>query len=240
MGDRRIVGLRDPAAYVEVPAGSYPYGDEEVTVEIETRFRLGRYPVTNDQYREFLDDDGYGNRDWWSDAGWAWLQAEGVTEPVYWRDRRWNAPNQPVVGVSFWEAEACCAWAGGRLPREQEWEAAARGLEVCAYPWCGDWEDGICNSREAGLGVTSPVGLFPRSRQARLGIEDLAGNVWEWSGSVGSRDPKDSDAPRVLCGGSWGYNLDLVRCAGRLRNDPYYRYLSFGFRVLCSSPIIDP
>ena len=77
-------------------------------------FRLGRYPVTNGQYQAFIDDGGYRERRWWSEAGWQWLQEEKVTEPWYWRDRRWNAPNQPVVGVSFWEAEACCAWAGGR------------------------------------------------------------------------------------------------------------------------------
>ena len=57
------------------------------------------------------------------------VAAGGVTEPLYWQDRRFNTPNQPVVGVSFFEAEACCAWAGGRLPSEQEWEAAARGPE---------------------------------------------------------------------------------------------------------------
>ena len=178
----------------------------------------------------------------WSDAGWAWLQGEGVTEPAYWHDRRWNAPNQPVAGVSYWEAEACCAWAGGRLPREQEWEAAARGLEGCEYPWCGDWEDGICNSHEAGLGVTSPVGLFPRSRQARLGLEDLAGNVWEWCGSVwrDSGDPEGSDAPRVLRGGSRDGHRDGVRCANRSRYVPRYRHYHLGFRVLCSSPIVDP
>ena len=135
-----------PRAYVEVPAGTYPYGEEGETVEIEAPFWIGRYPVTNSQYQAFIDDGGYSERKWWSDAGWTWLQKEGVTEPAFWRDRRWNGPNQPVVGVSFWEAEACCAWAGGRLPREQEWEAAARGPEGCEYPWGDDWEDGICNT----------------------------------------------------------------------------------------------
>ena len=181
LGDPRIPSLRDPSAYVEVPAGTYPYGDEKETlIKIAASFRLSRYPVTNRQFQDFLEEKGYEKQQWWSDAGWAWLQSEGVTEPALWRDRRWNSPNQPVVGVSFWEAEACSKWAGGRLPREEEWEAAPRGSGGSVYPWGNDWVDGICNTLEAGLGVTSPVGLFPGSRQAECGIEDLAGNVWEW------------------------------------------------------------
>jgi formylglycine-generating enzyme required for sulfatase activity len=152
-----------------------------------------------------------------------------------------NGPNQPVVGVSFFEAEACCAWAGGRLPQEQEWEAAARGSHGCEYPWCGKWKDGICNTWEAGLGVTSPVGLFPRSRQTQLGIEDLAGNVWEWCATVYD-DPDDaapargSTRPRVVRGGSWRFSRDLARCADRGWFNPVSRYDYVGFRVVCSSP----
>ena len=242
LGDPRILDLRDPGVYALVPAGVYPYGDEGGTVEIQTAFRLGRYPVTNGQYRAFMDDGGYTNRNSWSDAGWAWLQKEGVTEPSRWRDRRWNGANQPVVGVSVFEAEACCAWAGGRLPSEQEWEAAARGPEGHQYPWGNDWEDGICNTREAGLGVTSPVGLFPRSRQARLGIEDLAGNVWEWCASIYDEDAGNTRAkeprPRVLRGGSWAFDLDIARCAVRSRYDPAVRNFFLGFRVVCLSPIV--
>ena len=140
LGDPRIRGLRDPLAYVEVAAGTYLYGDKKQTV---VPFRLGRYPVTNCQFQDFLEDGGYEKQQWWSDAGWAWLQSEGVTEPARWRDGRWNGPNQPVVGVSFWEAEACSKWAGGRLPQEQEWEAAARGVRGSVYPWGKHWVDGI-------------------------------------------------------------------------------------------------
>ena len=238
LGDPRILDLRDSDAYVEVPAGTYPYGEEGKTVEIPAPFLIGRYPVTNSQYRAFLDDNGYRDRQWWSDVGWAWLEQEGVTEPRFWHDRRWNGHNQPVVGVSFFEAEACCAWAGGRLPSEQEWEAAARGPEGHRYPWGNDWEDGICNTREAGLSITSPVGLFPRSRQARLEIEDLAGNVWEWCASFYGEDSSAEEArPRVLRGGSWRYDRDFARCAVRRRSVPGGRGYGIGFRVVCSSPI---
>jgi formylglycine-generating enzyme required for sulfatase activity len=236
LGDPRIADLRDPAAYVEVSAGTYPYGEEGEKVTIAAPFGLGRYPVTNGQYRAFVDGGGYGDRQWWSDAGWTWLQREGVKEPAWWRDRRLNGSNQPVVGVSFWEAEAFCAWSGGRLPREQEWEAAARGPEGFTYPWGNDWEDGICNSAEAGLDVTSPVGLFRRSRQARLGIEDLAGNVWEWCSNAyddpdNTAPPKDPQAGRVLRGGSWGIIPRDLRSAYRYGFNPGSRYVSIGFRV---------
>jgi formylglycine-generating enzyme required for sulfatase activity len=239
LGDPRIASLRDPSAYVEVPAGTYPYGEKKMLVTIAAPFRLGRYPVTNSQFGEFLDDKGYETRQWWSKASWAWLQQEGVTEPALWRDRRWNGPNRPVVGVSFWEADACSRWAHGRLPSEQEWEAAARGPAGLEYPWGSDWEDGICNSFEAGLGVTSPVGLFPRARWGVFGIEDLAGNVWEWCDSFYDRSDKNWPEARVVRGGSWLDGRDGARAASRGRGLPGFRDGGLGFRVVCSSPILD-
>jgi hypothetical protein len=195
VGDPRIFDLRDPRAYVEVPAGTYPYGAQGKSVEIATPFRLGRYPVTNGQYQAFIDDGGYRDRRWWSDGGWKWLHSESakprpmgsersslrshlhVCAPVpLTRGRKSPSPGYGATGAgtlptSPWWASAsgrskrAAPGAGGRLPREEEWEAAARGREGHAYPWGNDWQDGICNTRSAGLGVTSPVGLFPRARQ---------------------------------------------------------------------------
>jgi hypothetical protein len=182
VGDPRLGDPRDPEwwseSLVEIPAGRYVFQDGHQV--IEQPFLIGRYPVTNSQFALFMEDGGYRDRPWWSDEGWQWLEEKQVTEPRYWRDSHFNAPNQPVVGVCYWEAEAFCRGAGGRLPTVREWEAAARGRQGHAYPWGGPWADGICNTSEASLGRTSPVGLFPRARQRELGIEDLAGNVWEW------------------------------------------------------------
>ncbi|WP_295383887.1 SUMF1/EgtB/PvdO family nonheme iron enzyme [uncultured Thiodictyon sp.] len=208
LGDPRIRSLRDPGAYVEVPAGDYVYGDKNEPIRIETAFRIARYPTTNGQYLAFIEDGGYANPDWWSDEGWAWRQQAGVTEPGYWQERRWNGPNQPVVGVSFWEAEACCRWAGGRLPREREWEAAARSPEGYQYPWGDKWEDGICNSREVGLEVTSAVGIFPRSRQAQLGLDDLTGSVGQWS--CNEEAERAAVEPGVLRGGFFSVGIDFL------------------------------
>lgn len=239
VGDPRIPDLRDSqgnvnlGAYVEVPAGTYPYGDEGRTVEITQPFWIGRYPVTNQQFAAFIAAGGYGDRRWWSHEGRAWLEEREATEPRIWQDRRWNAPNQPVVGVSFWEAEAFCAWAGGRLPTEEEWEAAARGPEGLVYPWGNAWQDGICNSHEAGLGVTSSVGLFLRARQADRTIDDLVGNVWEWCASLFDPESEDSPDARVVRGGSWALFLAVEPSASRYGFDPYSRGDSFGFRVVC-------
>jgi hypothetical protein len=243
VGDPRLGNPRDPQwreqGLVEVPPGRYVFQDGHQ--KIDRPFLIGRYPVTHSQFAPFIEDGGYQDRQWWSDVGWGWREKEGVTEPSYWRDSRFNAPNQPVVGVSFWEAEAFCRWAGGRLPTEREWEAAARGPQGHAYPWGGPWVDEICNTREAGLGRTSPVGLFPRARQKELGIEDLAGNAWEWCldkyDSPGDAAIDDSGGSRVLRGGSWGNLQGRARAVFRHYSHPYARYGSYGFRVVGASPI---
>ena len=238
LGDPRIaidlrVGERPEThpGYVLVPAGTYYYGDEKEAFTIDEPFLLSRYPVTNSQYAEFLKSGGYGERHWWSEEGWKWLREAKVQEPEYWHDPRFNAPNQPVVGVSFWEAEAFAKWAGGSLPTERQWEAAARGPEGLVYPWGDNWEDGICNSSEAGLKRTSAVGIFPRAKSAALELEDMAGNVFEWC--VDFYDPKTY--PEFVCcvagaGATIPGTAALPTAAGHYPEDRYY---DVGCRVLC-------
>jgi formylglycine-generating enzyme required for sulfatase activity len=221
LGDPRIQNLRDPGAYVEIPAGDFVYGVSNKKVRINSPFFLSRFPVTNSQYRAFIDDCGYSDRD-----------LNNVTEPLVWHDRRWNAPNQPVIGVCFWEAEACCRWAGGRLPLELEWEAAARGPKGCDYPWCGGFQDGICNSSEAGLGVTSPVGLFPRSRQADFALEDMVGNCWEWCSDVW--EMPGPQPRRSVTGASFNYGTGFLRPTFRYRHRHEARDRFIGFRCVLS------
>ena len=238
LGDPRIKDLRDPAGYIQIPAETYPYGEKAKKTEntrIASPFLLARYPVTNSQYQVFMEDKGYEQKNFWSDEGWDWLQQQAsVSEPRLWQDRRWNGPNQPVVGVSYWEAEACCRWAGGRLPKEREWESAARGSKGYEYPWGGEWEDGICNSAEAGLNVTSPVGLFPRSRQASFGLDDMAGNVWEWCDDYW--DKSGANAPRVLRGGAFDGRSWFLRSSDRYWVVPVNWGRGVGFRCVLAPP----
>jgi formylglycine-generating enzyme required for sulfatase activity len=239
VGDTRLVNdLRDRSGFVEVPAGDYRIGEERRRFELKKPIGLSRYPVTNAQYALFIEEDGYRNAKWWSETGWQWRGQAGIEEPHYWRHAKWNGANQPVVGVSFWEALAFAAWAGGRLPTEWEWEAAARGPEGFEYPWGNEWEDGICNTIESGLGQTTPVGLFPRSLSPH-GLEDMAGNVWEWCLST-YNNPDDisigGDGARVCRGGSW-VSLQYGARASYRDDFPHSRINVLGFRLCCEAPI---
>jgi hypothetical protein len=228
LGDPRIVeNLRSDDAYVEVKSGGL--GTAPASSSADEPFLIGRYPVVNLQYRRFIESGGYRDHQWWSDDGRAWLEAEGVVEPLLWRHGKWNGANQPTVMVSFWEAEACARWAGGRLPTESEWVIAASGDETITYPWGDEWTDGICNTAEAGLNATSPVGLFPRSRSKAFHLDDMAGNVWEWCSDV---QGDASGMPRTICGGSWQYVSKFAQIDYRVHNFPGRRYDFVGFRVV--------
>ncbi len=234
LGDPRIsVDLRthgNPAAhagYVKIPAGPYFYGDKKVPYTLDEPFWLSTYPVTNSQYEVFIKDGGYTRKEFWSDEGWRWREKEGVAAPQYWPNPNFNGPNQPVVTVSWWEAEAFAAWAGGFLPTERQWEAAARGATGYVYPWGDEWEDGICNSHESGLDGTSAVGIFPHDQAGRDGVMDMAGNVFEWC--VDPREP--GSAVRVFRGGCWRLGAEYCRAAYRFWFEPVIRNDYLGFRV---------
>jgi hypothetical protein len=235
LGDPRVtVDLRlsthpdNHAGYVKIPAGKYYVGDDQKPITIDKPYWLAKYPVTNSQYALFVDEAGYSRQEFWSDEGWQWVRSKGFEVPAYWRNSEFNVPSQPVVTVSWWEAEAFCKWAGGRLPTADEAEAAARGPKGLKYPWGDHWEDGICNTREATLNGASVVGIFPRDCSA-FGVMDCAGNVWEWCADAGP-------SFRVIRGSSWGYDARGCRAAYRIRGEPEDRNGDLGFRVLADTP----
>jgi formylglycine-generating enzyme required for sulfatase activity len=215
-------------------------------------YEVAKYPTTNAMYARFIAAGGYANSDFWKEAIAAgdWKEGQVNTyfegwqnEPRHWHDSRWNNPAQPVVGVNWYEATAYCRWltatlADGyayRLPTEAEWERAARGPEGWAYPWGDEWREGMCNSKEAGLEATSPVGLFPAGASAE-GLEDLAGNVWEWCADWYGpyREEESSEEEyRVLRGGAFHNDgPPLCRCGYRGRNYPWDRGSLRGFRCV--------
>jgi hypothetical protein len=210
-------------------------------------FEIGTCPVTNQWYQKFVEAKGYENKAWWSPEGQKWLAHTQAILPKYWFDRDWRCPNAPVVGVSWFEADAFCRWLSlsendgydYRLPTESEWQVAAAGKEGREYPWGKDWHEGRCNTYEADIGRTSPVGIFVAGRTPE-GVYDLSGNVWEWTRSDYktkiNRDEfefnlqYDSGNEPVLRGGSWDINLNYARCARRGRNFPDDRLDFVGFR----------
>ncbi|HKK14317.1 MAG TPA: selenoneine synthase SenA [Gammaproteobacteria bacterium] len=163
-------------------------------------FRMARAPVTNAEYRRFVDAGGYGRREYWSDEGWAWREHAGLQAPVYWRpvDGDWEArrfdrweplaPHQPVTHVSWHEAQAYCRWAHRRLPTEAEWEMAAatepQGHAVSAekrrYPWGSAPPRAGRANLDGDHGGCVDVAARPEGDSAH-GCRQLLGNVWEWT-----------------------------------------------------------
>lgn len=216
-----------PVDMVKVPKGLFLYGDEQTPVTIDHDYWIDQYPVTNEKYRAFIEADGYGNKAYWSPGGLKWMTEKNVTVPEYWNDATWNEPDHPVVGVSYYEAEAYAKWAGKRLPTEQEWEKAARGEDGRRYPWGEEFDRNRCNSYDSGINHTTPVSQYS-DWISPYGCYDMAGNVWEWCSSWYNK----TSAQRVLRGGFWGSKPVYLRTSNRYWINTDYRNNKLGFRLV--------
>lgn len=221
-------------------------------------YRIGKYPVTNAQFRPFVDGDGYTNKEYWTEDGWEWRMRNEITKPRYWDDPQWNLDNHPVVGVSWYEANAYCQWLTRRetrnekrkfrLPTEAEWEKAASWEDAKkvkrVYAWGDEFDGQKGNVSASGIGRTSAVGLFS-NHPSPCGAMDMTGNVWEWctdwfAGEYYQESPREnpqgpsSGKFRVLRGGAFYDESGLARCACRGRLTPDLRDLNIGFRVAVS------
>ena len=239
--------------------GGWAAKEPEATIALPA-FWLARYPITVAQYAPFVAE-GYREdaEHWWTTAGWQWKQSQQRTQPWRWDHPDYSGANQPVIGVTWYEATAYCAWLNDqvaaqgyefRLPTEAEWEAAAAydaQMQRRNYPWGADEptpERAIY--KESKLGRPAPVGCCP-SGAAACGVLDLAGNVWEWTTSSykgypaqsGTLEkgftPDDYDVP--FRGGYYNSNRTNVRCGARNRGHPVGSLLiSYGVRV-CAAPL---
>ena len=221
-------------------------------------FRLARAPVTNESFAEFVDAKGYERRELWSDAGWRWRSETGALRPVYWvprKDgfdvRRYDrlvplAPHEPVVHVSWYEADAYCRWAKRRLPTEAEWELAAATRHKRRFPWGDEAPSATRANLDGRLGGPVDVAAFPDGDSA-VGCRQMIGNVWEWTASDFRPYPgfvvdpyAEYSAPwfatphKVLRGGCWATRARLLRNTWRNFYPPHRRDVLAGFRTCAS------
>jgi len=252
-GDPR---LRE-ASWITIPAGPFWMGAQKhdpskVNYDPEAQehespvhqvhldaYQIGRYPVTVEEYRKFVEDDGYSNPEWWKIGGF------GKTKKPQGWDEQVLHPNRPVVNVSWYEASAYCAWAGDRLPTEAEWERAARGKDGRKYPWGNEQPDSErANYDSLKVGHATPVGLYPLGATPE-GIQDLGGSVWEWvadwngkytKSPAGNPRGPESGRVRVSRGGSWYKDPRGLRAAGRDWGQPDGRQDNIGFRCVLEVP----
>jgi formylglycine-generating enzyme required for sulfatase activity/energy-coupling factor transporter ATP-binding protein EcfA2 len=251
-----------------IGAGCFWYGDERAgnvaEMQLPHGFRIARFPVTNAEYRAFVEAGGYREREWWTPNGWEFLRPGNhrspleasnrpITRPGLWDVAQFSGASQPVVGVSWYEASAYCAWltAWGRragwlaldevlrLPTSVEWERAARHRDQRRYPWGDDLPSAErANFYATGLRAPAPVGCFPHGAAA-CGARDLAGNVWEWTASQHEqaallepqRDVALTDQP-VIRGGAFNWEADYLACGAHYWFNPGHRHNLLGFRVV--------
>ncbi|MGW4380174.1 ergothioneine biosynthesis protein EgtB [Kitasatospora sp. NPDC004531] len=257
------------APEVLVPAGPFTMGTDTEPWALDNErpahrvdlpaFWLDTAPVFNAAYQEFIADGGYREPRWWTPAGWEHRTAADLTAPLFWtrQDGQWLRrrfghvepvpPNEPVLHVSWYEADAYARWAGRRLPTEAEWEKAARHDPASDRSRRFPWGDGPPGPEHANLGQRhlrpAPVGAYPQGESA-YGARQLIGDVWEWTASDFTAYPGFRAWPyreysevffgpeyKVLRGGSFA--VAPVACRGTFRNwdYPIRRQIFAGFRT---------
>jgi len=225
------------SGFVTVPAGWFQMGSDEGqdderpvhSVWVDA-FEIAVYPITRADYAAFR-------------------RAANHDPPREWTSPAFAAPDQPVVGVSWFDALAYCAWqtAQGeplRLPTEAEWERAARGgRDGRRYPWGNVVPEWVPNAGRGPIGAPWPV---TRGEPNEFGIYGIAGNIHEWCADWHAADyyaraparnpagPPDG-VRRASRGGSWRHAWTVSRVSARSKLDPAFRYTDYGFRVVRSA-----
>lgn len=232
---RRSSDPLPPMSMALVPAGeftmgSYDHDNESPPHQVTLgAFRIDRYEVTTRHYAEFLD--------------------AVKRDPILnWDEVDWKTDfNRPVIGVTWYDADAYCRWAGKRLPSEAEWEKAARGTDARRFPWgngsptpdyanygkCCEWKGYSTLTASGSYGVG----------ESPYGVHDMAGNVWEWvedwydSNYYKISPTQDPNGPstgekKVVRGGSWGDQWAVVSSSVRNKVNPTLRHTDIGFRCV--------
>lgn len=219
-------------------------------------FWIGRTPVGNRQWREFIADGGYHRQDLWSARGWAHRIEAGLERPKFWREedtrRRFGVEeevpaDEPVQHVCYFEAEAFAKWSGGRLPTETEWEKACAWDPVAGGRRTWPWGSAAPTEELANLGGAglrpAPIGAYPHGASA-YGAEQMIGDVWEWTSSDfvpwpgftpmiyrAYSEPFFDGDYKVLRGGSWAVAPSTIRPSFRNWDHPIRRQIFAGVRL---------
>lgn len=243
---RPVLKMRTDIDWVPIPKGKCLIGGDKAINTLATdddlpwqtirtpAFLISRYPITNEQYHRFV-------------------QAAGHRPPVHFTGGKpaTGSEKHPVANVSWSDAQAYCAWLSEvgprpvRLPTEVEWEKAARGVKGSLWPWGDQPAPGTerCNF-DMAIGHTTPVGSYPAG-SSPYGVMDMAGNVWEWTGTTWEPNPEeapeeDTDVAepvaytRHVCrGGAFGSGMRSVRCASRAFEPSDSATPYIGFRIVC-------
>jgi toxoflavin biosynthesis protein ToxD len=226
--------------FVKVVGGEFYMGSDDIEAasprhlidQLSDDFYVGRYPVTNQDFAWFL---------------------RGIGQSVVMSKGR---EKFPVIGVTWFQARDYVTWLNQkhqgdlprnckfRLPSEAEWEKCAHGKESNIFPWGNKFDPRRCNVVETKVGMASLVGSFSPQGDCAYGAADMAGNVWEWTRSIGEKfsypyrfddgreDELGNDENKyILRGGSFKCNQGEVRCANRIYSEPSKKESDFGFRV---------
>lgn len=229
----------DAAAYkVDVTRDQRWYEHELPLQKVRLRgFDIMRTPVTNAQYAAFVKDSGYDAPDV-DVVDW---QTYGVnftfesTRKYAWGENGYGVgrDSHPVVLVSYYDAQAYAKWLSEktgqywRLPREREWELAARGSDGRAYPWGNSFNPAKANTADLGPHDTLPVGSFARGASP-FGVLDMAGQVYEWT-----ETPGEGGRMTVKGGGAWDdRGCGVCRAAARHHRRADMKHILIGFRLV--------
>ena len=255
--------------FVEINGGLYTmgYNGKNYCYDIELpehktylkNFKMGIFPITNQEYLEFMNDGGYETYKYWLSDGWEKVKSNKWDSPMYWEkvNDEWHVrdflgirkinPNEPVSHVSYYEADAYCKWAGKRLPTEAEWEKAScwneEKQEKTVFPWGNESpSEEKCNLLESYHWGCTEVGTYPNGTSPS-GCQQMIGDVWEWTSSEFMGYPgfksgfdeyndKWFTNQKVLRGGSFGTPKMSIRGSYRnfFRLDE--RWLFSGFRCV--------
>ncbi len=237
----------DGMVMVYVPGGTFLMGSDPAQDPDAASDEFPQHEVTLSPY--WLDKTEVTN------AMYAACVAAGVcAASSYANDNDYNGAAYPVVGVSWNDADAYCAWAGGQLPTEAQWEYAARGDDGRLYPWGNQFDGALANFCDSnctlshrdpnvndGYALTAPVGSYAPGGDSWIGAADMAGNVWEWVDdwyaayeNTPQTDPSGPESAdyKVLRGGSWHDDPRYLRAADRVYYSPTNRDVVIGFRCV--------